>query len=139
MIQINPDKKSAIKSVFSSSQKTFPDYFKGSIVKVSDIEFGKKQDHMFKKNYNEYCSIEGDWTNSIKFNNQKYWAINDYKQLPFYQPEYKLKSDSSLRDDILYLLQGNIDESQKYKELYDETQRHDRKLREEYSKKINKK
>lgn len=134
MIHINPDKKGAFKSIFSTNQKTFPDYFKGSIVKVSDIEFGKKQEHKFKKNYNEYCSIEGDWTNSIKFNNQKYWSISDYKLLTFVQPDYKLISDSSNRQDINNLVLGNIDESQKYKEEYEETQRTDRALREKRSK-----
>ena len=132
MIQINPEKAKGLKSVFTSSQKTFPDLFRGSIVNLSDVEFGKKNDNSFKKNYKEQCSIEGEWTNTLKFNNEKYWGIGEYKVLPFYQHDFTLPSDSSKRLDLINIIVDRIDESQKAKESLEEQQRKDRKLREDY-------
>jgi hypothetical protein len=47
-----------------------------------------------------------------------------------YRLEYTLPSDSTFREDILYLKSGNEDEAQKAKTKLEEVQRNDRKLRE---------
>lgn len=131
-ITINPEKKGGISSFFSGSRKNFPDYFIGSIVNLSDIEFGKNNEHKLKKGATSICEIEGEWTNFIKFDQKKYWNIGDYKVGPFVKDIYILKSDSSFRQDVNFLIQGDLEQSQKFKELYEEDQRCHRELRANY-------
>jgi hypothetical protein len=50
--------------------------------------------------------------------------------------DYVLPSDSSKRDDLINFVNGNETEAQAIKEKYEDMQRHDRKLREQYSKEL---
>lgn len=135
MILINPEKSTGFKSVFFSSQKTFPDYFKGSIVNTKDIEFGKYNENEFKKKFNQLHSIEGEWTKELKFDNEIYWSLNDYNIPKIYNNRSNvLKSDSSNREDLKLILENKQDECQKSKEELEENQRKDRKLREKAKK-----
>ena len=84
---------------------------------TEEIKFASKNEHTLKKDFKSLCSIEGEWTNYIKFSNKKYWSIDDYTIGPFFKEEsFILKSDSSLREDLNYLINGDIDNSQKKKE-----------------------
>ncbi len=58
---------------------------------------------------------------------------------PLAKMDYFLPSDSILREDLNYFLEGKETESQAVKEKYEDIQRNDRKLREQYEKDISKK
>lgn len=102
---------------------------------LDDIEFAKNNEHKLKKSFQSVCEIEGEWTNNIKFDNKKYWGIGEYNIGPFIRKGNILESDSFYRKDVQCLMQGNIEDSQKLKELYEEEQRLDRDLREAEKKK----
>ena len=58
--------------------------------------------------------------------------------LKFYEPEFKLKSDSTFREDMQMWISTNDEKaSQVKKEEMEELQRKDAKLRKEYEKKNN--
>lgn len=82
-----------------------------------------------KKNRKTYCSIEGEWSQYIKFNDEVYWNNFIYPLPKFYLQNKMLKSDSIYREDLNCLINNKIDESQKFKEEYEEIQRKDRDLR----------
>jgi len=112
----------------------------GNIVNTSDIEYHKDKKCTFIKNFKSYCAIEGEWTNSLKFDGVDYWNIGEDKLIPFLQQDYLLPSDSCHRKDIHSLMQNDTDSSQKIKEEYEQIQRNDKDLREKFGpKKENKK
>lgn len=88
-----------------------------------------------KKNRKTYCSIEGEWSQYIKFNDEVYWNNFIYPLPKFYLQNNMLKSDSIYREDLNCLINDKIDESQKFKEEYEEIQRKDRELRSKFTKK----
>jgi len=133
MITINPEKKTGITGLFSSSPKIFPDTFKGAIANLSDITIDKEFKHTFKKNYKPICSIEGEWTNFVKFGEQVYWVNGELDFPPFIKQLNTIESDSSKRVDLNYLLNDDIANSQKCKEEYEEVQRKDRELRAKFN------
>lgn len=140
MIQINPDKKSGITSIFSSNPKVFPDFFRGSIVNLSDIEFKKDYKHTLKKNCKIFSKMEGEWTNYLKFDDEFYWVNGEIDNFPlFVEPDFLLKSDSTFRKDLDYLIKGDTENAQKTKEEYEAVQRKDKELREKMLKQPKKK
>ena len=128
-IRINPDEKGAIASFFSSKQKSYPDTIKGNIVNFNAIKINPNGKHTLEKNFTSYCKIDGEWTSHILFDDVKYWYAKDYELISLCKPDNILPSDSLNRKDLNYLLSGDIDTAQKYKEEYEDIQRNDRKLR----------
>ena len=71
----------------------------------------------------------------IDFDGVRYWDLRDEIQFPkHFKPQWleknPLPSDSTKRGDRMQLCLNDYDEAQKEKELLEEMQRHDRKLRE---------
>lgn len=91
-----------------------------------------------KKGAKEISAIKGEWTNHLIINEKEYWKINDYPLLPIIRSKQTLPSDSHLRKDLLALLENDEAEAQTLKEEIEEMQRNDRKLREQFHKKIKK-
>jgi hypothetical protein len=87
-----------------------------------------------KKKESSLCSITGEWSDNLYFNEERYWWVMDYQPVTISQMRYKLPSDSSNREDLNFLLSGDISCAQAAKESLEEKQRFDRKLRENYSK-----
>jgi hypothetical protein len=87
-----------------------------------------------KKNDNSLCSITGEWSDNLYFNDERYWWVMDYQPITMSRMKNQLPSDSSHRKDLNYLIKGEISNAQNAKETLEETQRFDRKLRENYSK-----
>ncbi len=74
--------------------------------------------------------IEGEFSSHIKFDKDIYWEYSSYPCPPIKRMKFTLPSDSTFREDIIYLKLKNEDMSQKTKVLMEEVQRNDRKLRE---------
>ena len=111
-IEMNPEEVGFFKSFFTK-KNTFPDYFKGQIVDSSFVEVDEKGcHHNLKKGAKCLCKIEGEWTSSIRFDDEEYWDIEEYKLIQMYHNGYILPSDSSLRKDLICLI--NNEEEKKY-------------------------
>jgi len=83
--------------------------------------------------------IKGEWTSNVEFDGIKYWDIE--KDRPFlleYEPNC-LPSDCNFRDDVLFLRMGKKEEAQLKKNEGENSQRYDKKLRDNYKKKAQKK
>jgi hypothetical protein len=128
-IKFNPDEKGGFASLFTSKQKTYPDTFRGDIVKYSSIKTDTSGKHTLEKNYFSYCKIDGEWTNHLNFDDIKYWHVKGYHMIHLTRPDYILPSDSSLREDLKAFINDEEEKAQLLKEKYEDIQRHDRKLR----------
>ena len=131
--QMNPDEIGFFKSFFKS-KSTFPDYFKGVIVDLKGVKIDENGgSHKLSKNPKIYGKFEGEWTSFISFDNVEYWN-NSMKTLNLFSHEFTIPSDGRFRPDLINLIKGNEEEGQKEKEILEEKQRRDRKLRAEYCK-----
>ncbi|GMF60642.1 unnamed protein product [Phytophthora fragariaefolia] len=117
-LRLNPDAKSGMGGMFSSS-KTPTDCLRGVILDTSVSP------------PREICDVSGSWLHDLVFGNKTYWSMNKYQSgymLPY--PEDKiLASDSRFREDLHYLAAGDMDESQEWKVKLEVLQRADRKAR----------
>ena len=137
-IKFNPDdKKSGIFSMFSSKkEKKNPDYFIGDILKLSDVKIDNEgAKHEREKKATSFCSISGEWSSFISFDNEIYWTRNNEDLLSLYFMDFTLPSDSTFREDVKLFKEGKETEAQTIKENYEQVQRDDRKLREKYKNK----
>jgi len=135
-IDMEPDDRGFFSKVFSKGN-AYPDYFRGLVTKISNNAKYVKENNNFsvidvKKNV--ICPIEGEFSTYIKFGNDVYWEYSKYLCPPMKRMKYTLPSDSTFREDILFLKLKDEILSQKWKVLLEELQRNDRKLREENQK-----
>lgn len=117
-LRLNPDAKSGMGGMFSSS-KTPTDSLRGVILDTSVSP------------PREICDVSGSWLHDLVFGSKTYWSINKHQSgymVPY--PEDKiLASDSRFREDLHYLAAGDLDESQEWKVKLEVLQRADRKAR----------
>jgi hypothetical protein len=79
-------------------------------------------------------NIEGEFTNYLRFQGEVVWKHSDYTFPTLRRMAFTLPSDSTFREDLIWLKKGDEDMAQKYKVKLEENQRNDRKLREHYKK-----
>ena len=128
-IEMNPEEVGFFKSFFKK-KNTFPDYFKGDIVESSYVTIDEKsQNHKLNKGFKSLCKIEGEWTSSIRFDDEVYWDIEDYPLIQMYHYGYLCPSDSSLRSDLIEFLKDDQEKSQIEKEKIEAEAEKDRNLR----------
>lgn len=133
-IEMNPDEPGYISSFFTS-KKTLPDYFRGKIVDLKDVNIDENGiNHTLKNNSKGYGDIEGEWTSYICFDKVEYWNNENTKSFTVFSHEYTLPSDGRFRGDLINLINGDEEKSQNEKEKLEVRQRQDRKLRAEYLK-----
>ena len=128
---MNPDEPGFISSFFVS-KKIFPDYFKGKIVDLNDVNIDENGvNHTLKNNIKEYGKIEGEWSSYISFDNVEYWNNDKAKSLIIFSHEFTLPSDGRYKEDLINLIKGNKEKIQIVKEkLENKQQRQNMKLRE---------
>ena len=129
-IEMNPEEVGFFKSFFKK-KNTFPDFFKGDIVESSFVKMDEKGcNHTLNKGYKSLCKIEGEWTSSIRFDDEEYWDIEDYdKLIQMYHYGYLCPSDSSLRLDLIEFIKDNQEKSQVEKEKIEADAERDINLR----------
>ncbi|KAL4482280.1 hypothetical protein ABPG72_018061 [Tetrahymena utriculariae] len=135
-IKVNPDKKGFFKSAGCTM-----DYMAGGIYRVNDKFITKLKSlhpHYYKFQglnlkddvVEQVSTITGIWNKEIFIDDVKWFDIEN----PFpFKLEHELNpipSDCNYRQDILYLKDRNLKDGQTYKELLENYQRADRKLRE---------
>ena len=94
--------------------------------------------HKLKKDAKIYGKIEGEWTNYLNFDDVEYWNMEETSGLTIFSQEFTCPSDGSFREDLIYLIKDDQENSQVEKEKLEVRQRKDRKLRAEYREKRNK-
>ncbi len=87
---------------------------------------------------------EGSWMDGIGFTPQHagggsgetewYWTNQTIKPFKTILSETPLPSDCRFREDLIYLIAGNLDEAQKWKSLLEERQRAEREQRKKHDK-----
>jgi hypothetical protein len=78
----------------------------------------------------EMCNFEGIWSGEIMFDGVKYVDFEKENPCTLKEDEQPLPSNSTYRQDISYLLHGNLEAAQNAKEELENLQRRDRNLRE---------
>lgn len=138
---VNPQPKTGFFSkIFGGKEKkNFPDYLKGFIANSSDITYDKKNDVYSAKEEHILSRYEGEFTNSISFDGNLKWSLDDDQKLgKLHRMPFTLTSDSRLRTDLLIYKKGKTEIAQFAKMSLEDLQRHDVKLRKQYHNKENK-
>jgi hypothetical protein len=131
-VEIDPDERGFFGAI-SKKKTTYPDYFKGIVTKISkNGKYSKKDDTwtVTSKDKHQICSIEGEFTNHLKFENDIYWQYSKDAFPKFKRMAFTLPSDSTFREDVYWLKKKDEDMCQKFKTKLEEIQRADKKLRE---------
>lgn len=100
----------------------------------SDI-FHENNKYKPHSNAKVFSHIEGEWTESLRCDDEIYWHVNEYDVLPMRRMKYILPSDSINREDLKYFINNDEKLAQEIKENFEQLQRDDRKLREKFNKK----
>ena len=92
----------------------YPDEFEGKLVSIKEINIDKNG---AKHSIIEELSIaldqfNGSWTNELLFGDKIYWKRDKKCLCKLYEPDYKLKSDSSLREDLKLYNENKIEEAE---------------------------
>ena len=138
----NPDKKGTISGIFGKSQ-TPSDFFIGTIQRIKPThpilteqgmkamqESGKKSlAKLGEEVETEISKIEGYWTMFLDIDKKRYWSFDEYRPYPLANVSDPLPSDSSLRPDLKCMIEENMEEAQVQKDILENIQRRDRKLR----------
>lgn len=112
-------------------------YFRGLITNISkNTKFDKKEFtfSVVDKEKHIVSSIEGEFTNYLKFDGETYWEYQKDVFPAMKRMAFTLPSDSTFREDLIWLKQNDEDTSQKLKIKLEEIQRNDKKLREAHVK-----
>jgi len=78
--------------------------------------------------------VRGSWTENLYIGDKKYWDIKLIDRFDAISVRNALPSDCRFREDSYYLGLGNLVKSAYWKEKLEVKQRHDRSLREKFSK-----
>lgn len=84
------------------------------------------------------CKIKGEWTSHVEFDGKRYWDIEKDKPFLLEYEENPLPSDCNYRDDVILMRMGNRPAAQLKKNEGENSQRYDKKLRENYQKTLKK-
>ena len=131
------------KSESSKKRKEIPGYFSTNIFKFNDRflakiqQEGKKKDCELKFKEKDHAltkldKVEGSWLGSLTINDALYWSYDQHVPPKLEYFENPLPSDSNFRLDILHLKTGDELKSQDKKVAYEDVQRKDQKLREQF-------
>jgi len=139
-IIFNPDKKGWFKSMFSSSQKTCPDHFEGLITSFKDLDYKNSRteniDKLKKKHgFEVYAEVDGKWTQGMTIDKDTVWEYSKYRPLKLKYINNPLPSDSRFRTDLIALLNHDNMKAQEEKDILEDQQRSDKKMRKSANKK----
>lgn len=84
---------------------------------------------------NSLCKISGSWIKNLCFDDVEYWN----KDQPAMKPQIDddvLPSDWRFKEDLLWMLYGDVKQADSWKTKLEDSFRRDRKMREEHNKKV---
>ncbi len=126
VIRVNPCKRGFFSSIFTRKVHR-DDHIKGFITRDKSLVSKPDDSEFDEKGHLAYC--EGYWIDKLTFDGKTVWEIDGVRAATFTRPGNRLLSDASLRPDVQALQRGDEKESQRLKELLENVQRNDRKLR----------
>ena len=114
----------------------YPDEFEGKLISINEIKIDEKgSKHLIvEEDSIPLARFNGAWTKELDFDDKVYWKRNKNNLCKLYQPDYKLKSDSSLRPDLKLYNENNIEEAEKLFVKLEKKQLIDWQLRQKYKK-----
>ena len=114
----------------------YPDEFNGKIISINEIKIDEKgnKHYIVEEDTIPLAELCGRWTKELIIGNKLYWKRDKNNLLKLYEPEYKLKSDSSLRKDLILYNENNIESAEKILVELNKEQNNDFKLRDKYKK-----
>ena len=121
----NPEKPSRLKSIFKSNP-TPADFFDGIITDDLSMDWLVARKQKVPKTADR---IYGYWTHQVFFKGAEIWNIDSVKPNRLRPVTNPLPSDGKFREDLLYLQLGDKAEAQRHKDILENKQRSDRKLR----------
>lgn len=130
-LRLNAGDKSFAEGLFKK-QDMRGDFFKGMITRSEALLKDMSRKAFYSKDMISY--IEGNWIEYVMIDGEKYWELDKVEPAPLVPLSDPLPSDSRYRADLQALIAGNEAESQRQKEMMEDVQRNDRKLREQAAK-----
>jgi len=130
--RFNPEKQGVFEKIFNKTTFTRPDFFKGFITKNKELLKDASRKAFYSKEMLSY--FEGQWLEFLVIDGEKYWDLEYDRPATAYEIDDPLPSDSTLRPDMKPLVEGNLDKAQKEKDILEDIQRNDRKLRADFKK-----
>ena len=127
---------SFIKFYNKNGNQKYPDEFEGRLISINEIKIDKKgaKHYIEEEDSIPLAEFKGKWTKEFKFGDKIYWKRDKNNLYKLYEPEYKLKSDSSLREDLILYNEGDIEKAELKLIELEERQDNDLKLREKFKK-----
>lgn len=112
----------------------YPDEFKGYLMSINEIKIDDKgSKHAILEEYSmPLAKFDGEWSNHLRFGNKIYWKRNKNHLCKLYDIGYKLKSDSSLREDLKLYNENNFEIAKKTFYELEQKQKNDFKLRKKF-------
>lgn len=113
------------------SANKYPDEFFGKLISINEVKIDKKgsKHKIIEEDSIPLGNFEGEWTKELRFGNKIYWERNKNNLCRLYEPEYKLKSDSSLREDLILYNENKLEEAENIYANYYKKQSNDFILR----------
>lgn len=147
------DEKNRIKAIIkfgeSGEHKTFSkkrtDAFYGKIYRYKRNTQASPNS---KKKYNELnfedvldniSTLYGSWLEYLRIDDKEVWNIDEDRPTQYIPIEHPLPSDSRFREDLIWVQRNNKRYAQEWKLKLEERQRYEKKLRQDYAKKQQKK
>lgn len=114
----------------------YPDEFEGKLISINEIKIDEKgSKHLIiEEDSIPLARFNGAWTKELDMDDKVYWKRNKNNLCKLYQPDYKLKSDSSLRPDLKFYNENNLEEAEKSFIKLEKQQLRDWQLRKKYKK-----
>jgi len=113
-----------------------PDYFQGKLISIKEIKIDPKgaKHKILEEDTIPLAEFDGEWTRILTFGEKTYWRRKEDNLAKMYEMEYILKSDSSLRKDLILYNENKIEEADKALKDCENMQQNDILLRNKYNK-----
>ena len=112
-----------------------PDYFSGKLISIKEIKIDKKgaKHKILEEDTIPLAEFDEEWTRSLIFVDKTYWRRKEDNLAHMYEMDYMLKSDSSLRKDLILYNDNKIEEADKALNNYENIQQNDISKRNKYN------
>lgn len=92
-----------------------PDYFSGKLISIKEIKIDPKgaKHKILEEDTIPLAEFDGEWGRVLIFGEKTYWRRKEENLAKMYEMDYVLKSDSSLRKDLILYNENKIEEADK--------------------------
>ena len=111
-----------------------PDVFYGKLISIKEVKVDTKgaNHKILEEDTIPLAEFDGEWTRVLNFGEKTYWRRKESNLAKMYEMDYILKSDSSLRKDLMLYNENKIDEADEALNEYINKQLNDDLLRKNY-------